>query len=254
MTSQIIQTDRLSYCYGDRPVLHQVSLQVPTGSIFGFLGPNGAGKTTTIRLLLGLICTQRGRISLFGDQIGTHRLPILRRVGALFETPALYAHLSGRQNLEIGRLGRNAKRGQVDKVLEMVGLMREASRKVHSYSLGMRQRLGIALALLDDPELLILDEPTNGLDPAGIREIRTLLVALSRYHGKTIFISSHLLSEMEKMLTHLAIINAGHLLFQGSIDELRSDQHLQAIGISNEPASAIPTLEDIFLHLTDPLI
>lgn len=254
MTSYIIQTDRLSYAYGDRPVLHDVSLQVPTGSIFGFLGPNGSGKTTTIRLLLGLIHAQGHRIKLFGHEIGAHRLPILRRVGALIETPTLYPHLSGWQNLEIGRLARDSNRGQVDKVLEMVGLTRDASRKVNSYSLGMRQRLGIALALLDDPDLLILDEPTNGLDPAGIREIRALLVGLSRSHGKTIFISSHLLAEMEKMVTHVAIINAGHLLFQGSIDQLRADQHVRTSGISNDPSYAIPTLEDIFLNLTNPLI
>nr|WP_295926391.1 ATP-binding cassette domain-containing protein [uncultured Dyadobacter sp.] len=254
MTSYIIQTDRLSYAYGDRPVLHHVSLQVPTGSIFGFLGPNGSGKTTTIRLLLGLIHSQKHRISLFGQDIDANRLPILRRVGALIETPILYPHLSGWQNLEIGRLARDSNRGQVDKVLEMVGLTRDASRKVDSYSLGMRQRLGIALALLDDPELLILDEPTNGLDPVGIREIRTLLVDLCQSHGKTIFISSHLLAEMEKMVTHVAIIDAGHLLFQGSMDELRADQHILAGGTSNDTSYAIPTLEDIFLNLTNPLI
>lgn len=254
MTSYIIQTDRLSFAYGDLSVLHDVSLQVPTGSIFGFLGPNGSGKTTTIRLLLGLIHSQKGQIKLFGQDLGTQRLSILRRVGALIETPTLYPHLSGRQNLEIGRLARDAKRGQVDKVLAMVGLTQDALRKVSSYSLGMRQRMGIALALLDDPELLILDEPTNGLDPAGIREIRTLLVGLSQSHGKTIFISSHLLSEMEKMVTHVAIVNAGHLLFQGSISELRADQHVRTIGISNDPSYAMPTLEDIFLNLTNPLI
>ncbi|SDE60663.1 ABC-2 type transport system ATP-binding protein [Dyadobacter soli] len=254
MTSHIVQTDRLSYSYGDRPVLHEVSLQVPTGSVFGFLGPNGSGKTTTIRLLLGLIHARGHRIKLFGHEIRRHRLPILRRVGALIETPTLYPHLSGWQNLEIGRLARNAKRGQVEKVLEMVGLTRDASRKVSSYSLGMRQRLGIALALLGDPELLILDEPTNGLDPGGIREIRTLLVGLSQSYGKTILISSHLLAEMEKMVTHVAIINAGYLLFQGSIDHLRADQHDRMSDISNDPSYAIPTLEDIFLNLTNPLI
>lgn len=254
MTSHIIETDRLSYSYGDRPVLHQVSLQVPTGSIFGFLGPNGSGKTTTIRLLLGLIHSQKHQIKLFGQDFETQRLPILGRLGALIETPTLYPHLSGWQNLEIGRLARDAKRGQVDRVIEMVGLTQDAVRKVSSYSLGMRQRLGIALALLDDPELLILDEPTNGLDPAGIREIRTLLVGLSRSHGKTIFISSHLLAEMEKMVTHVAIINAGHLLFQGSIDQLRADQHAGTGGISIDPSYTIPTLEDIFLNLTNQSI
>ncbi|SEJ83985.1 ABC-2 type transport system ATP-binding protein [Dyadobacter sp. SG02] len=247
----MIETDQLSYAYGNRPVLHQISLQVPAGSIYGFLGPNGSGKTTTIRLLLGLIHAPTQRISIFGQDIRANRLSVLRKVGALIETPTVYPHLSGRENLEIGRLARDASAGQVDRVLEMVGLTHDARRKVSDYSLGMRQRLGIALALLGDPELLILDEPTNGLDPAGIREIRRLLVELSQFHGKTVFISSHLLSEMEKMVTHVGIIHEGRLLFQGLIGQLRAERGQWQDAVSTDGQHTDITLEDIFLHLTN---
>lgn len=253
MNAYMIETDQLSYAYGNRPVLHQISLQVPAGSIFGFLGPNGSGKTTTIRLLLGLIQDPAKRISIFGQDIGANRLSVLHKVGALIETPAVYPHLSGRENLEIGRLARDARPGQVDRVLEMVGLTHDARRKVSDYSLGMRQRLGIALALLGDPELLILDEPTNGLDPAGIRDIRRLLVELSQFHGKTVFISSHLLSEMEKMVTHVGITHKGRLLFQGLIGQLRAEGGQLQDAVSADGKHIDITLEDIFLHLTNSL-
>ncbi|WP_426295189.1 ABC transporter ATP-binding protein [Dyadobacter endophyticus] len=254
MSAYIIQTDRLAYAYGERQVLQNISLQVPAGSIFGFLGPNGSGKTTTIRLLLGLIQTGKQRITLFGQDINGNRLSILRRVGALIEIPTLYPHLTGQQNLEIARLARNADRDQVGKVLRMVGLTDDASLKVNGYSLGMRQRLGIALALLGDPDLLILDEPTNGLDPAGIREIRSLLIELSQEHGKTIFVSSHLLSEMEKMVTDVAIIHNGHLLFQGPIGGLYQAYQSRIGAVPNLHGHSAVTLEDIFLNLTNASI
>jgi ABC-type multidrug transport system ATPase subunit len=224
MTPYIIETHHLSHAFNQHPVLHDLNLQVPAASIFGFLGPNGSGKTTTIRLLLGLIRSRKDAIQLFGKESGTCRLEILSRVGALIESPALYNHLSGRDNLEVIRRARQVEKKQLDQVLEMVQLMANAHQKVRAYSLGMRQRLGIAMALLGNPDLLILDEPTNGLDPAGIREIRELLIDLSQQQGKTIFVSSHLLGEMEKMATHLAILNEGHLLFQGTMAQL---QHLQ---------------------------
>ncbi|RRB01150.1 ABC transporter ATP-binding protein [Larkinella rosea] len=226
-----IETHHLSHAFHNRPVLHDLNLQVPTGSIFGFLGPNGSGKTTTIRLLLGLIRSPSTAIRLMGKDSRTHRLEILSRIGALIESPALYNHLSGRDNLEVIRLARQVDQKQIDRVLGMVQLTGDAQQKVRAYSLGMRQRLGIAMALLGDPHLLILDEPTNGLDPAGIREIRELLIELSQRHGKTVFVSSHLLGEMEKMATHLAILNEGHLLFQGTMAQL---QHLQLPVLSLE--------------------
>lgn len=253
MNAYIIQTDQLGYAFDDRQVLHDISLKVPAGSIFGFLGPNGSGKTTTIRLLLGLIPVRKQRIALFGQDMIANRLAVLRGVGALVEMPRLYPHLTGAQNLEIARLARNAKHDQIGKVLHLTGLADDASRKVSGYSLGMRQRLGIALALLGDPDLLILDEPTNGLDPAGIREIRNLLIDLNRHHGKTIFVSSHLLGEMEKMVTHVAIIHEGHLLFQGPMGMLYETQRQQGSGVSVANGFLPMNLEDIFLNLTQSI-
>ncbi|TLV04031.1 ABC transporter ATP-binding protein [Dyadobacter luticola] len=234
-----IQTDQLNYSHGGQLIVNNLSLQVPAGSIFGFLGPNGSGKTTTICLLLGLIPTQGPCIQMFGQQLNDQRLLILQKIGALIEAPVLYPHLSGGENMEIGRLARRVERERIGRVLEMVGLAEEARRRVKTYSLGMRQRLGIALALLGDPELLILDEPTNGLDPAGIREMRRLLAELSQVHGKTVFISSHLLDEMEKLVTHVGILNHGKMLFQGPVAQLHSD------------FAAGATLEEIFLNLTN---
>jgi ABC-type multidrug transport system ATPase subunit len=244
MKNCIIQTTNLNYAYGSRRVLDDVSLAVPAGSIFGFLGLNGSGKTTTIRLLLGVNDARGQRITLFGQSITDQRVEILRRAGALIETPVFYPHLSGYGNMEIARLARNASKTEVDQALDMVGITKDASRLVKTYSLGMRQRLGIALALLGDPELLILDEPTNGLDPAGAHEIRLLLTRLCKLHGKTIFISSHLLNEMEKILTHAAILHKGHLLFQGPIADLK------ALGRSMNDRNKDPDLEEIFLNLT----
>jgi ABC-2 type transport system ATP-binding protein len=231
-------------------VLDRVSLTVPAGCIFGFLGPNGSGKTTTIRLLLGLIRAPAQTVKLFGEDIGTHRLPILARVGALIESPTLYPHLSGRNNLQISRIARGLPLASVEMALSTVELADEAGRSVRTYSLGMRQRLGIALALLGDPELLILDEPTNGLDPEGAYQVRMLLTKLCNVHGKTIFVSSHLLNEMEKMITHVAILDQGKLLFQGQIGTLK-ETVTTIEGEGNAAATiAAASLEDIFLNLT----
>jgi ABC-2 type transport system ATP-binding protein len=182
---------------------------VPQGSVFGFLGPNGAGKTTTIRMLLGLIRPHSGRVMVFGSSLDKERQSILRRVGSLVETPSLYPHLTGRENLELFRRMTGGSRAQIDRALSIVRLTQDARRLVSHYSLGMRQRLGLAVALLNEPELLILDEPTNGLDPAGIHEIRQLLCDLPQQSGVTVFISSHLLAE-------------GELIFEGAPDQLRA--------------------------------
>ncbi|NII27135.1 ABC transporter ATP-binding protein [Pseudoflavitalea sp. X16] len=222
MSNHIIETKRLDFLFrSGQPILQQLSLQVPAGSIYGFLGPNGAGKTTTLRLILSLLKKQEGTITLFGKELTAHRLEILRRLGSLIEQPSLYLHLTGRENLEIFRLTYQCPKKRINEVLEIVRLKDAAGKKVKTYSLGMKQRLSIAMALLHDPELLILDEPTNGLDPSGIIETRELLKTLNREHGKTVLVSSHMLAEVEKMATHVGIINKGKLLFQGSLPELQ---------------------------------
>jgi len=222
MSNHIIETQRLDFVFrSGQPILQQLSLQVPAGSIYGFLGPNGAGKTTTLRLILGLLKKQQGSITLFGKELATNRIDVLRRLGSLIEQPSLYMHLTGRENLEVFRLTYQCPKKRIDEVLDIVKLRDAANKKAKAYSLGMKQRLSIAIALLHDPELLILDEPTNGLDPSGIIETRELIKTLNREQGKTILVSSHMLAEVEKMATHVGIIHKGKLLFQGSLPELQ---------------------------------
>ncbi len=219
-----IETSGLNYTfrYG-RKVVNEVSLQVPDQSIFGFLGPNGAGKTTTIRLITGMLENEPDNIFIRGKSLKKNIPGIFESIGTLIETPSLYLHLSGRDNLRVITRLRNMNEKRVEDVLEIVGLHNDAKRKVKEYSLGMKQRLGMGMALLPDPSLLILDEPANGLDPAGIIEVREMLIRLNREYGKTIFISSHLLGEVEKTCTHLGIIHKGVLKFQGTLAELQKD-------------------------------
>ncbi|MGA8263746.1 MAG: ATP-binding cassette domain-containing protein [Ignavibacteriaceae bacterium] len=216
-----IETNALNFSFGSLKVLNELSIEVPSGSIYGFLGPNGAGKTTTIRALLGLYKTNGDHIRLFGESINHNKISILNRIGALVESPTVYEHLSGYDNIEITRKLRNLHRNRTNEVLKTVNLLQDAKRPVRHYSLGMKQRLGLALALLSEPELLILDEPTNGLDPHGIIEIRELLLSLQKEKGTTVFTSSHILGEIEKIASHVGIINKGSLLFQGTLRELR---------------------------------
>jgi len=220
--SMVISTQNLTFTFGSQTVVKSLSLQVPEGSIYGFLGPNGAGKTTTIKLLLNLLKTQEGSIHIFEKELQSNRIEILSQIGSLIEQPAIYLHLSGKENLMNRALLLGVAEKRVDEMLDLVHLSQAANKKAGQYSLGMKQRLGIALALLNDPKLLILDEPTNGLDPNGIIEIRELLVKLTSIHKKTVFISSHLLAEIQKMATHVGIINFGELMFQGSIAELEA--------------------------------
>ena len=220
----LVETGDLSFRFGARPILHSLNLRVPQGSIYGFLGPNGAGKSTTLRLLLGLLRPGSGTVRLFGHDLARHRVALLSRVGALIENPSLYDHLTGRQNLEATRRLRGLPAARTAAVLDLVSLSADAHRPMSAYSLGMRQRLGLALALLPDPDLLVLDEPTNGLDPAGISDLRTLLRHLREEHGKTILLSSHLIGEMEKVATHVGVIQQGRLVFQGSLGELQARQ------------------------------
>jgi ABC-2 type transport system ATP-binding protein len=221
MKNLLVETQSLDYSFsGNEKTLHQLSMQVPEGCIYGFLGPNGAGKTTTLRLLLGLLRKQQGNIYIFGKELSQQRLDILQKTGSLIEQPSLYLHLTGKENLEIQRRIFNCSKSAVDRVLSTVGLSHAASKKAKAYSLGMKQRLSLAIALLHQPQLLILDEPTNGLDPNGIIEMRELIRTLNREEGTTIIVSSHLLSEIEKMATHAGIINHGRFLFQGTLPEL----------------------------------
>jgi ABC-type multidrug transport system ATPase subunit len=218
----VISTEGLTFNFGSQTVVKSLSLKVPEGSIYGFLGPNGAGKTTTIKLLLNLLKTQEGSISIFDLELQSNRIKILSQIGSLIEQPAIYLHLSGKENLLNRALLLEIPEKRVGEMLDLVHLTNAAHKKAGQYSLGMKQRLGIALALLSDPKLLILDEPTNGLDPNGIIEVRELLLRLVNQHKKTVFISSHLLAEVQRMATHVGIINNGELLFQGSIKDLEA--------------------------------
>ena len=217
----IIQTSNLDFQYSkNKKILNNLSINVPKGSIYGFLGPNGAGKSTTMRLLTGIIPDDSNSIFLFEKPIENQIPDIFEKVGALVESPALYLHLSGYDNVKYIALLRQVPLSKIDEVLELVDLTAHKRQKAKQYSLGMKQRLAIAMALLSEPELLFLDEPVNGLDPNGIVEIRKLLVKINKEKGVTIFVSSHLLSEIEKMCTHIGIISKGTLKYEGTMEDL----------------------------------
>ncbi|MBH8605367.1 ATP-binding cassette domain-containing protein [Thermoactinomyces sp. CICC 10522] len=221
-TSVIVQTQGLSKTYGDINCVNKVNLHVQEGEIYGFLGPNGAGKTTTLKMLLGLIKPSEGEIKIFGESLmSKHRPSILQRTGSLIESPSYYGHLTGLENMKVMQRLRNVPDKNVHEALRIVRLENHKHKKAEQYSLGMKQRLGIAMALLSFPKLLILDEPTNGLDPAGIGEIRELIKSLPARYGITVLLSSHLLSEIEQIATSVGIISEGNLLFQGSMASLR---------------------------------
>ena len=217
----IIETKKLTKKFGSKRVVNHVDLKVKRGEIYGFLGPNGAGKTTTIRMLLGLARPTKGSIHIFGKDIKKEKLSILKKVGSLVEYPSYYGHLTAYENLEAVRILLDVPKSRIDEVLSIVRLTKDAKRPVKGFSLGMKQRLGIATALLGNPELLILDEPTNGLDPSGIIEIRELIKSMPKEHGITIVLSSHLLSEIDQMATQVGIISKGQMIFQDSISKLR---------------------------------
>jgi ABC-2 type transport system ATP-binding protein len=220
-----IETSQLTHHYSaNETAVDSVALIVPDGSIYGFLGPNGAGKTTTMRLILGLIKKQSGTISIFGKSFDENRIDILRNIGSLIESPSLYGHLTAYENLLILQKIYQCPIERINEVLSLVGLSDTGKKRAGKFSLGMKQRLSIAMALLNNPKLLVLDEPTNGLDPQGILEMRELLKQLNREKGITIIISSHLLAEIEKIATHVGIINHGKLIFQGTMSELNNKQ------------------------------
>ncbi|MDM5431190.1 ABC transporter ATP-binding protein [Bacillus mycoides] len=221
MSKYIVQTHSLSKKHGDTFNVNNIDLKVKEGEIYGFLGPNGAGKTTTIKMLLGLVKPTNGEIKIFGQDLKTNRLNILKKIGSLVESPSYYGHLTGYENLEIIRRMLNVPQKNIDEVLEIVRLKNQKEKLVKNYSLGMKQRLGIASSLLAFPKLLILDEPTNGLDPSGIHEIRELIKELPSKYGMTVIISSHLLSEIDHIATQVGIIQNGVLIFQDDISKLR---------------------------------
>lgn len=233
MNDQIVVTHDLTKKYKKHTSVDGLNLRIRRGEIYGFLGPNGAGKTTTIRMLLGLIKPTKGNIEIFGQNLNKNRLQILQRIGSLVESPTYYGNLTGYENLEAVRRLRGLPEQRVNEVLETVRLSKVANRLNKEYSLGMKQRLGIAVALLSSPDLLILDEPTNGLDPSGIQEIRELIKELPK-SGMSVVVSSHLLSEIDQMATQVGIINNGRMIFQDSIASLHQKRKpLLKVGVSD---------------------
>jgi ABC-2 type transport system ATP-binding protein len=247
-----IVTRGLTKRFGERLAIDHVDLEVPAGCAFGFLGPNGAGKTTLIRMLLGLTSATEGSASLLGLPVPAQRAQALARVGAIVEEPRFHLHLSGRENLEIVAAvrGRAAYR-RIEPSLQRVGLAPRADDKVGGYSLGMRQRLGVARCLLADPQLLILDEPTNGLDPAGIQEFREMIRAFVRDEGRTVFVSSHLLDEVERVCDLVAIVDQGRVIAQGPINELTSRTARREYIVEVDDPSAAALLLDGHRHVID---
>ena len=229
--ANIVQTRGLCKQYGKVLRVNHLDLQVPEGAIYGFLGPNGAGKSTTLKMILGLVRPTAGSISVFGKEVNGHnRLDMLRQVGSLIESTSYYGHLTGEENLKVVQTLRGVPEKDVYEVLEIVRLEGQRNKKVAHYSLGMKQRLGLAAALLGFPRLLILDEPTNGLDPAGIQEMRELICSLPARFGMTVLVSSHLLSEIDQMADHVGIIREGELVFQDTLETLhRHSRHNLAL-------------------------
>lgn len=239
----IITTEQLTKKYKSFVAVNDVTLHIRKGNIYGFLGPNGAGKSTTMKMLLGLTAPTNGSFTIDGKQFPTDRIAILKEVGSFIESPSFYANLTGKENLDIIRRILGLPQSTVDDALELVGLSEFGNRLAKKYSLGMKQRLGLAGALLGRPPILILDEPTNGLDPSGIHEIRNLIKFLPDLYDCTVLISSHMLSEIELIADDIGILNHGRLLFEGSLDDLR--QHALQSGFATD------NLEDMFLSMVE---
>lgn len=239
----IITTEQLTKKYKNFTSVNNVSLHIRKGSIYGFLGPNGAGKSTTMKMLLGLTAPTKGSFTIDGKQFPGDRIAILKEIGSFIEAPSFYANLTGRENLDIIRRILGLSKADVEDALELVGLTEFGDRLAKKYSLGMKQRLGLAGALLGRPPILILDEPTNGLDPSGIHEIRNLVKSLPDLYDCTVLISSHMLSEIELIADDIGILNHGQLLFEGSMNDLR--QYALQSGF------AADNLEDVFLSMVE---
>ena len=239
----IIETNHLTKSYADFTAVSGINLHIPKGAVYGFLGPNGAGKSTTMKMFLGLTKPTGGSFTIDGKMYPENRVQILKEIGSFIEAPAFYGNLSGEENLEIIRKILGLPKSSVAEALEVVGLTQWGKRLAKKYSLGMKQRLGLAGALIGKPPILILDEPTNGLDPVGIHEIRTLIRSLPEKFDCTVLVSSHLLSEIERMADTIGILNHGHLLFEGTLDQLKFSAASQGYPTDN--------LEDTFLALID---
>lgn len=239
----MITTEHLTKKYKNFVSVNNISLHIRRGSIYGFLGPNGAGKSTTMKILLGLTAPTKGNFSIGGKHFPENRMEILKEIGSFIESPSFYANLTGRENLDVIRRILGLPKESVEDALELVGLTEFGGRLAKKYSLGMKQRLGLAGALLGRPPVLILDEPTNGLDPSGIHEIRDLVKSLPGLYDCTILVSSHMLSEIELMADDIGILNHGRLLFEGSLDELRQTAARTGFAANN--------LEDVFLSMVD---
>lgn len=237
----IIETENLSKTYSGFTAVSKVSLHIPKGTVYGFLGPNGAGKSTTMKMFLGLTKPTSGNFHINGKKYPENRSSILKETGSFIESPAFYGNLTGKENLEIIQKILGLPKSAVSEALELVGLTEFKNRLAKKYSLGMKQRLGLAGALIGKPPILILDEPTNGLDPVGIHEIRTLIRSLPKKYDCTVFVSSHLLSEVELMADNIGILNHGHLLFEGSLEDLKENAAFQGYPTDN--------LEDTFLAM-----
>lgn len=239
----IIETYKLTKTYTDFTAVSNVCLHIPKGTVYGFVGPNGAGKSTTMKMFLGLTKPTSGTFTIDGMKYPQNRVQILKEIGSFIEAPAFYGNLTGEENLDIIRKILGLPKSSVYEALEIVGLTEFKSRLSKKYSLGMKQRLGLASALIGRPSILILDEPTNGLDPVGIHEIRTLIRSLPEKFDCTVLVSSHLLSEIELMADNIGILNHGHLLFEGTIENLKRSAASQGYPTDN--------LEDTFLALID---
>ena len=236
MMNYILETNHLSKQSGNSYRVNDLSMAVPENCVYGFLGPNGAGKSTTLKMILGLIHPSQGSIKLFGTVMNSaNRLSILRQTGSLIENPGGYGHLTGLENMQIIQKLKGVNEAEISSALKTVRLYDQRDKKLSNYSLGMKQRLGIAVAILGNPKLLILDEPTNGLDPAGIQEMRQLICSLPKERNMTVIISSHLLSEIEQMANQVGIIHHGRMLYQGSLTDLETHGD---------------KLEDVFLEMT----
>lgn len=255
MENKIIEIKNLSKRFKSLWAVNNLNLNVYKGDIFGFLGPNGAGKSTTIRMLLSLIYPTTGTVKIFEKDLFKNRIKILQRIGAIVEKPDMYGYLSARRNLEIlAKLSRyEITYNRIMEILEIVGLKDRANSKVKTFSSGMKQRLGIAQALIHDPELIILDEPTTGLDPHGMKEIRELILSLKRDFGKTIFLSSHLLFEVQAIATRMIIINKGKTVVEGSVEELLRPKELELSISVNDKEKAIDVAKNMSLEIIDKI-
>lgn len=253
--SYIITTEQLTKKYKNFIAVNKVSMHIRKGSIYGFLGPNGAGKSTTMKMLLGLTSPTGGSFVVDGEHFPDDRISILKKIGSFIESPSFYANLTGRENLDLIRRILGLPKSAVEDALELVGLTEFGNRLAKKYSLGMKQRLGLAGALLGRPPILILDEPTNGLDPSGIHEIRNLIKSLPSLYDCSVLISSHMLSEIELIVDDIGILNHGRMLFEGSLDELR--QNAMQAGFSTDSIHSSTSkinktdLEDMFLSMID---